>query len=172
MKSLLLALKSVLILTAVIGVTSCSSTKSASGGQYAEYNGGPVNYGSDGAYKPYSGTQPRQAPAATSGGYQEFNQPPANAHKATYQPQTAKSSSKTSSTKKKTVASTSPSKSTSKTGSSKTAKSAPKTQNHVVRHGDTLWGLAKKYHTTVPAIKKANHLTSDVLRDGTSIKIP
>ncbi len=167
MKTLLVALKPLLILTAIAGVTSCSSTKTASGGQYAEYNGGPVNYGSDGAYKPYSGAQPRQAPAAT-GGYQEFNKPPANAHKATYQAQTSKSNSTTA--KKKTVASTSASK-TSKT-TPKTAKTTSKGQSHVIRHGDTLWGLAKKYHTTVPAIKSANHLTSDVLRDGTTIKIP
>jgi LysM repeat protein len=37
---------------------------------------------------------------------------------------------------------------------------------HTVRPGDTLWGLARRYHTSVDAIKRRNHLRSDMLRDG------
>lgn len=43
---------------------------------------------------------------------------------------------------------------------------------HVVKSSDTLFGLAKKYGTTVAKIKAANGLTSDSLRDGRTLTIP
>jgi len=38
------------------------------------------------------------------------------------------------------------------------------TKTHVVKSGDTLSGIAKKYNTTVDAIKKANGLKSDLIK--------
>lgn len=43
---------------------------------------------------------------------------------------------------------------------------------HTVRSGDTLWLLAKRYGTTVDAIKQANGLTSDNLSIGQVLRIP
>ena len=43
---------------------------------------------------------------------------------------------------------------------------------YVVRSGDTLWELARRYNTTVDAIKKLNGLTSDTLRIGQVLKMP
>lgn len=40
-----------------------------------------------------------------------------------------------------------------------------------VRKGDTLGGIAHRYHTTVSALKKWNHLRSDNLRIGQTLKI-
>lgn len=44
--------------------------------------------------------------------------------------------------------------------------------SHIVKSGDTLWGLAQKYHTTVDAIKKVNSLKSDKLSIGQIVLIP
>jgi LysM repeat protein len=54
------------------------------------------------------------------------------------------------------------------------AKPKPKssTVSHTIKKGDTLYGLANRYGTSVSAIKKANGLSSDMLRDGRSLKIP
>lgn len=43
---------------------------------------------------------------------------------------------------------------------------------YVVRSGDTLWLLAKRYHTTVDAIKKLNGLINDTLQIGQVLQIP
>lgn len=43
---------------------------------------------------------------------------------------------------------------------------------YVVRSGDTLWLLARRFGTTVDAIKKLNGLTGDELRIGQILKIP
>lgn len=48
----------------------------------------------------------------------------------------------------------------------------PKRIRHLVKKGDTLWGLARKYGTTVSKIKKANGLRSDVIRAGKTYLIP
>ncbi len=45
-------------------------------------------------------------------------------------------------------------------------------RKHVVKSSDTLYSLAKRYGTTVDKIKKANGLTSDVLRNGRTLDIP
>lgn len=44
-------------------------------------------------------------------------------------------------------------------------------QVHNVRKGETLWGLAKKYHTTVSNIMAKNGLKSSVLHIGQMLKI-
>jgi LysM repeat protein len=41
-----------------------------------------------------------------------------------------------------------------------------------IHSGDTLSGLAEKHHTTVSALKKANHLTSDTIYAGELLRIP
>ncbi|USK71767.1 LysM peptidoglycan-binding domain-containing protein [Peribacillus asahii] len=43
-----------------------------------------------------------------------------------------------------------------KTVSKKTTSSKPKKQYHVVKAGDTYWGCARKYGTTVAALRKLN----------------
>lgn len=42
---------------------------------------------------------------------------------------------------------------------------------HKVKSGDTLLGLAKKYHTSVSAIKKLNGLSSDNIRIGQTLRV-
>ena len=46
------------------------------------------------------------------------------------------------------------------------------TTGHTVVKGDTLWGLSKRYGTTVEAIQQANGLTSHTIRDGQTLQIP
>jgi len=43
---------------------------------------------------------------------------------------------------------------------------------HVVGKGDTLWGISKKYHVSVDALKKANGLTKDTVVLGAKLQIP
>ncbi len=38
--------------------------------------------------------------------------------------------------------------------------------------GDTLWGLARSHHTTVAAIRAANHLSGDLIRSGALLLLP
>jgi membrane-bound lytic murein transglycosylase D len=50
---------------------------------------------------------------------------------------------------------------------------AAEARSHIVRRGDTLSGLARRYGVTVQALREANDLSmSDVLRRGTRLKIP
>lgn len=44
--------------------------------------------------------------------------------------------------------------------------------SHVVRKGETLSSIARKYHTTVAAIKKTNGLRHDKLRAGQKLRLP
>lgn len=46
------------------------------------------------------------------------------------------------------------------------------TGNYVVKSGDSLWSIAKKYNTTVNELKNLNNLSSNTLRIGQSLKIP
>ena len=44
--------------------------------------------------------------------------------------------------------------------------------DYVVKSGDNLYSIAKKYNTTVDEIKKLNGLTSNLLNIGMTLKIP
>lgn len=43
---------------------------------------------------------------------------------------------------------------------------------HTVVSGESLWGLARKYNTTIEAIQTANGLTSTNIRTGSTLTIP
>ena len=44
--------------------------------------------------------------------------------------------------------------------------------SHTVTSGDSLWGLAKKYSTSIEAIQAANGLTTTGIRTGQTLTIP
>ena len=46
------------------------------------------------------------------------------------------------------------------------------TMDYTVQSSDTLWSIARRYHTTVDAIKELNDLTSNLLTTGQRIQIP
>lgn len=52
-----------------------------------------------------------------------------------------------------------------------TPKPATSAQYYKVRKGDTLGGIAIKYHTTVSKLKKLNHLRGDFIRDGQRLRV-
>lgn len=87
----------------------------------------------------------------------------------------AKSRSSTAASSRSTA---SKSGSTAKSKSGATAKTKAKTKakpanlRYTVKKGDTLYGLANRYGTSVAAIKKASGLSSNTLRDGRTISIP
>lgn len=43
---------------------------------------------------------------------------------------------------------------------------------HIVQQGDSLWKIARKYQTSVPALKQHNNLDTDLLRPGKKLEIP
>lgn len=45
-------------------------------------------------------------------------------------------------------------------------------QQYVVHSGDSLWNIARLHHTSVDQLKTANHLTSNVIKDGQVLKLP
>ncbi|HEU5170328.1 MAG TPA: LysM peptidoglycan-binding domain-containing protein [Gemmatimonadales bacterium] len=54
-----------------------------------------------------------------------------------------------------------------------TSNSGARAHNHVVRRGETLAGLARRYGVTVQALRDANNLAADeVLKSGTRLRIP
>lgn len=74
---------------------------------------------------------------------------------------------------KPSVASTTP-KPAPKPAAKPTPKPAPKptSVSHTVKSGDTLYGLALRYKSTVAKIKSANGLSSDLIRPGQKLRIP
>jgi LysM repeat protein len=54
----------------------------------------------------------------------------------------------------------------------KPVKVKPKAIRHVVKKGDTLYGLARKYGSTVSKIQKANGIRGTNIRDGSTLLIP
>ena len=51
-------------------------------------------------------------------------------------------------------------------------KPKPTSTYHTVRKGDTLYGLAKKYGTSVGVIQRANGISGSTIRIGQKLKIP
>ena len=51
------------------------------------------------------------------------------------------------------------------------ASKAPGIVGYVVKEGDNLWNLAKKYSTTMDGIKEVNNLSDDRLKAGDKILI-
>ncbi len=51
-------------------------------------------------------------------------------------------------------------------------KPKPQAVYHTVRKGDTLYGLAKRYGTTVGKIQSANGISGSLIRLGQRLKIP
>lgn len=91
-------------------------------------------------------------------------------------PKTASRTSSSASRPRSTPPSSSTaSRSTSKAKPKPTVKPKPKAPSSLtykVKRGDTLFGLASRYGTTVPAIRKANGLSSNLLVDGRTLRIP
>lgn len=61
---------------------------------------------------------------------------------------------------------------TPKPAKEKSGKRIKVKKTHVVKKGDSLYSLSKKYGTTVDALKKINHLKKEALQVGQKIKIP
>lgn len=130
------------------GLSSCKSTQNSNqGGAYASYP-------ADGRYNPY----PTSSSGATHG-YQEYTEAPP--------PPPTKSYSTSSTTKSKKKKS-----GTASTASSGTAKSSASGTTYIVKPKDSLYSIARKYHTTVSKLKSRNGLSSDLIRDGQKLKIP
>ena len=64
------------------------------------------------------------------------------------------------------------SRATSRKRTARKPSSSSNSKYHRIVSGDTLYGLARKYGTSVSAIKRANGMTSDVIFKGKTIKIP
>ena len=56
--------------------------------------------------------------------------------------------------------------------SSNTGSGTGTTNTYVVKSGDSLYSIARKYNTTVDELKKLNNLSSNVLNIGQVLKIP
>ena len=50
-------------------------------------------------------------------------------------------------------------------------KKLPGMVGYIVKEGDTLWNIAKRYSTTVSNIMEDNGLTSDVIKPGMRLMI-
>ena len=45
-------------------------------------------------------------------------------------------------------------------------------QNHEIKRGETLAGIAARYRTSVASLKSINNLRSDIIRQGVSLRVP
>ncbi len=182
-----------LALACCLPLASCHSTKSSTDGQYASYNG------NDGHYNPYpAGSKPNYKyqqynesppPPAYNGGSDEDDTPKKKKGKTTTHSSsgTSKSKSGTKSGTKSGSKSGTPKSSSSKgksksksksssgsgSGSGSTHKSSGSSSgSYTVKSNDTLYGIAKKHHTTVSKIKNLNGLSSDTIHGGQKLKLP
>jgi len=55
---------------------------------------------------------------------------------------------------------------------SRAARATPNTRSHLIRPGDTLYGLAKRYGTTVEALRALNNIKGSQLKVGSRLRIP
>jgi LysM repeat protein len=55
---------------------------------------------------------------------------------------------------------------------SSTKKPATKARTHTVRPGESLYSLSRRYGVSMQALKRANGLKSDLIRDGRKLVIP
>lgn len=65
-----------------------------------------------------------------------------------------------------------PAPATAKPTSAQTATAKPKTVTHTVKRGENLSKIAKRYGTTVAAIKRANNMAGEQIQVGQKLKIP
>lgn len=49
---------------------------------------------------------------------------------------------------------------------------SPSANSYIVQSGDSLWLIAKKYNVSIESLKQLNHLQSDLVRPGQSLKLP
>lgn len=153
---------------ALSGCGSSSHQATRSGGNTGAY----ASYPADGHYNPYP-----TAPQGTVTRYQEYTEappPPVEEPKPKVASSGATASRATASTSPSTKKTTTKKKPSTATTASKpaTSKSSGRGTVHLVKPKDTLWGIARKYHTTISKLKSANGLSSDLIRDGQKLKIP
>lgn len=120
------------------------------------------NYTSDGGYNPYD----------SGGGSPTYQTPPTDPLPPEPDPYSfnapSSSSSSSSSTPKKTTSTASKPK-----PKTPVKKSVSSSRRHTVKEeGDTLYGIARQYKSTVAKIKAANGKKSDLIRPGEVLKIP
>lgn len=53
-----------------------------------------------------------------------------------------------------------------------TVSETKKVKTYIVQEGDSLWKISRRHKTTIEGLKKHNNLKSDLLKPGTTLKIP
>ena len=126
------------------------------------------NFGSDGTYNPYPSGGGYDAPSYETPPVDDYafhapsSPPPSRPSTTASKPSTTSSSRAASSTRSTTT----------RSSSSAARTTASSSRTHTVVKGETLYGLSRKYGTTVAKIKSANGLSSDLIRIGQKLKIP
>lgn len=87
-------------------------------------------------------------------------------------PKTSTAGSASSKSKAKPVPGPKPKATVASKSAAKPKPKAPSSLSYTVKRGDTLYGLSSRYGVSVAAIKQANGLSSNVLRDGRTLRIP
>ncbi len=141
---------------------SCKSTKSEYEDPYVS------NFGNDGSYNPYPDSGGYSQPSSYSysaPSTPSYETPPSDPYAFTSSSSSSSTSSSSSSSKPKASTASKPKPKT-------TAAKKSTSRTHTVVRGDTLYGLARKYGSTVSKIKSANGLSGDLIRIGQKLKIP